>query len=367
MTVLIPSYEPDARLLGLIHQLIAVDSREIVIVDDGSGDNYRPIFAAAKLLGCTILTHDHNMGKGRALKTGFQYIKKLGKRDGVICADSDGQHLPTDIKRIADAVDRFPQHIVLGSRQFTGEVPLRSRFGNTATRKIYKFTTGSAIHDTQTGLRGFSNDMLDWLCSIPGERFEYEMNMLLKARSAGYRLTEIPIETVYLEENKSSHFRPLADSFAVYLPILKFSGASLLSAVLDYGILLLIHMLTANLLLAVVGARVCSSLFNYTMNRRFVFAEDGPSKVRRSMPKYFALVLLILTLNYGLMYSLNELAHIPLLISKLLTEGVLFLFSYWSQRRFVYHHSTAGSTLDSAQPLAQRSTHDASSKKPADC
>ncbi|PWW06269.1 putative flippase GtrA [Paenibacillus cellulosilyticus] len=347
MTVLIPSYEPDARLIGLIHQLIEVDTPHIVIVDDGSGDDYRSIFATAKQLGCTVLTHEHNMGKGRALKTGFQYIKKLGRRDGVICADSDGQHLPADIMRIADAVDKLPHHIVLGSRQFTGEVPLRSRFGNTATRKIYKFTTGSAIHDTQTGLRGFSNDMLDWLCSIPGDRFEYEMNMLLKARSAGYRLKEIPIETVYLEENKSSHFRPLADSIAVYLPILKFSGASLLSAAIDYGMLLLIHLLTTNLLLAVVGARVCSSLVNYTMNRRFVFTDEGQSQVRRSMPKYFALVLLILTLNYGLMYGLNEVAHIPLLISKLITEGVLFLFSYWTQRKFVYHETT--------------------NKKPADC
>ncbi|GMK42109.1 glycosyl transferase [Paenibacillus sp. CCS19] len=347
MTVLIPSYEPDVRLLGLVRQLIDVNTRDIVIVDDGSGDNYKSIFTAAEQLGCTILTHERNMGKGRSLKTGFQYIKMLRRKDGVICADSDGQHLPSDIMRIADAVDRLPQHIVLGSRQFTGEVPLRSRFGNTATRQIYKFTTGSAIQDTQTGLRGFSNDMLDWLCSIPGERFEYEMNMLLKARAAGYHLTEIPIETVYLEENKSSHFRPLADSIAVYLPIIKFSGASLICALLDYGLLLLIHMLMANLLLAVVGARACSSLVNYAMNRQFVFTDNGPSEVRRSMPKYFALVLLILTLNYGLMYGLNELAHIPLLISKLLTEGVLFLLSYWSQRKFVYHH--------------------AASKKPADC
>jgi Predicted membrane protein len=350
MTVLIPSYEPDARLLELIHQLIAADNRDIVIVDDGSGNHYKHIFADAKQLGCTVLTHERNMGKGRALKTGFQYIKQLNSKESIICADSDGQHLPADIMRIANAVDRLPHHIVLGSRQFTGKVPLRSRFGNTATRQIYRFTTGTAIHDTQTGLRGFSNDMLDWLCSIPGERFEYEMNMLLQARSAGYSLTEIPIETVYLEANKSSHFRPLADSFAVYLPIIKFSGASLLSALLDYGLLLLIHLLTANLLLAVVGARVCSSLVNYTMNRQFVFAEGGPSEIRRSMPKYFALVVLILTLNYGFMYVLNELAHIPLLISKLVTEGVLFLLSFWSQRKFVYPKSTSPT-----------------SNKPADC
>ena len=116
--------------------------------------------------------------------------------------------------------------MVLGSRKFTGQVPLRSRFGNSVTRGVFAITTGSKVYDTQTGLRGFPHHMLDWLCEIPGDRFEYEMNMLLAARREGYAIREVFIETVYLEENKSSHFRPLVDSMRIYLPILAFSASS---------------------------------------------------------------------------------------------------------------------------------------------
>lgn len=336
MTVLIPSYEPDERLLALVRRLKEMCSFPIVIVDDGSGEAYSEIFRKAKEYGCTVLTHVTNLGKGRALKTGFLYIAESGDQDGIVCADSDGQHLPEDIMRIAQSIHEHKRHIVMGSRRFTGKVPVRSRIGNTATRKIYSFTTGKELYDTQTGLRGFSSDMLEWLCSVPGERFEYEMNMLLEAPSEGYSFHEVPIDTVYLDENKSSHFRPIADSFRVYLPILKFSASSLASAALDFGLLFLIQIMTSNLLLAVLGSRICSSVCNYWMNRNLVFENGKRTGVKRSMPKYFALVVLILLLNYGLMAAFHEEIGIPLLAAKLLTEAVLFLFSYWAQRKFVY-------------------------------
>lgn len=336
MTVLIPAYEPDHRLLTLIHNLKAACLSKIVVVDDGSGEGYREIFNSVREAGCTVLTHETNLGKGRALKTGFSYLKESGDCEGVVCADSDGQHLPADIMRIADAVADHQNEIVLGCRHFTGKVPLRSRFGNSATRMVYALGTGRRIQDTQTGLRGFSATMLDWLCRIPGERFEYEMNMLLKAEGDGYAMHEVPIDTVYLENNKSSHFRPIADSAKVYGPILKFCSSSLMAGLLDFVMLLLLQSMTGNLLFSVVGARLCSSIFNYLMNRRFVFNQKPQSAFISSAPKYFALVITILMLNYGLLYVFSESLAIPLFISKLLTEGFLFAFSYWTQRKFVF-------------------------------
>ncbi|EFM13002.1 glycosyl transferase family 2 [Paenibacillus curdlanolyticus YK9] len=336
MTVLIPSYEPDNRLLELILQLKATGNHDIIVVDDGSGERYHDIFEQTARYGCKVLTHAINLGKGRALKTGFQYMLEHGQHDSIICADSDGQHLPDDIMRIAKAVEAHPCQIVLGSRRFTGKVPLRSRFGNTATRMVYGFTTGTSLHDTQTGLRGYSPEMLEWLCRVPGDRFEYEMNMLLDAQSEGYHLLEVPIDTVYLDDNKSSHFRPIADSMSVYMPIVKFSCSSLFAALVDYLLLFLVHVLTSSLLLSVVAARVSSSIINYSMNRKFVFASGSESKVQRSLPRYFSLVLLILALNYGLLYTLHDRLSIALLPAKLLTEGVLFVLSYWAQRKFVY-------------------------------
>ncbi|AZN42573.1 bifunctional glycosyltransferase family 2/GtrA family protein [Paenibacillus albus] len=337
MTVLIPAYEPDHRLLELIANLQRVDSKmHIVVVDDGSGEGYRDLFNIAGAAGCTVLIHPTNQGKGLALKTGFRHLIEIGSTEGVVCADSDGQHLPSDIMRIIAAVDENPNELVLGCRYFTGKVPFRSRFGNSATRMVYTLTTGRRIQDTQTGLRGFSASMLNWLCQIPGERFEYEMNMLLAAQEEGIRMYEVPIDTIYLEQNKSSHFRPVADSVKVYAPIVKFCSSSLLSALLDFALLFLLQLATGSLLVSVAGARVGSSVVNYSMNRRFVFNKKQKPSVLSSAPKYFALVVLILMFNYGFMYLYNESFGLPLIVAKLLTEGTLFVFSFWTQRQFVF-------------------------------
>jgi putative flippase GtrA len=340
VTILIPAYEPDERLLALVRRLKEVSEDDILVVDDGSGEAYRDIFVSAEQAGCTVLTHRINRGKGSALKTGFGYVRQLGDGGGIVCANSDGQHLPRDIMKVAGVLRERKGHIVLGSRQFKGKVPLRSRFGNTATRMVYSLATGQPIGDTQTGLRGYSPDMLDWLCELPGDRFEYEMNMLLEAPKAGYALVEVPIDTVYLDANKSSHFRPIADSARVYLPFLKFCASSGLAAVTDFALLLALQWLTANLLLAVVGARAFSSLINYAMNRRYVFAGDKNKgtvrAVRRSMPRYYALAATILALNYAMLHLLHIELGASLVIAKLATESSLFALSYWAQRRFVY-------------------------------
>lgn len=339
MTILIPAYEPDERLLNLIQNLRKQLDTPIVIVDDGSGEAYQSVFNIAEAHGCVVLHHEVNQGKGRALKTGFRYIMQFGSQEGVVCADSDGQHLPEDIMRVSAALDQEKHRIVLGSRTFSGKVPLRSRFGNSLTRAIFSFCTGSKVYDTQTGLRGYSADMLEWLCQVPGERFEYEMNLLLSAHQEGYTVQEIYINTVYLNANKSSHFRPFADSFRVYVPIILFSASSILSFLLDFGLLLTLQQITNHLLISVIVARVCSSILNYVMNRKVVFRKKSRATAfqhSRSMAKYFSLVILVLLLNYSFMLLYHEWLSMPLIPAKLLTEITLFLFSYWAQRKYVY-------------------------------
>jgi len=336
MTVLIPSYEPDSRLLLLIEKIKAICGYKILIVDDGSGSAYKNIFDIAREKGCTILTHKANQGKGCALKTGFKYLKEHNEEEGVICADSDGQHLPKDIMKIADKINEFKSHIILGCRHFVGDVPLRSRFGNSVTRFIYSLSTGTKVLDTQTGLRGYSADMFDWLCQIPGERFEYEMNMLLDAKKDGYDFHQIDIDTVYYNDNKSSHFRAIADSFRVYLPIIKFSASSMLSGVLDFVLLFLFQFVTTNLLISTVGARLFSSIFNYTVNKTYVFQNGKNAGVSTSLVKYYGLVLVVLASNYLVLSTLNERIGVPLFYAKLLTEVIIFLFSYICQHKFVF-------------------------------
>ena len=164
MIILIPAYEPDTRLIDLLDSItLARIAHAVVIVDDGSGRAYAPIFADCTTRGAVVLRHPANRGKGAALKLGFTYIADHYPGHDVVCADCDGQHLPVDIARVAVAVHEHPHTLVLGTRRFVGAVPRRSRFGNGLTRRVYHLATGHELYDTQTGLRGYSADLLEWL------------------------------------------------------------------------------------------------------------------------------------------------------------------------------------------------------------
>jgi putative flippase GtrA len=178
--------------------------------------------------------------------------------------------------------------------------------------------------------------MFDWLCQIPGERFEYEMNMLLDANKDGYDFHQVDIDTVYYDDNKTSHFRALTDSVRVYLPIIKFSASSMLSGIFDFVLLLLFQFVTTNLLISIVGARLLSSIFNYTINKTYVFQNRRNAGVRNSLAKYYSLVVIILASNYLVLSTLNEKIGVPLFYAKILTEVIIFLFSYVAQHKFVF-------------------------------
>ncbi|HEY3437783.1 MAG TPA: GtrA family protein [Actinotalea sp.] len=335
MIVLIPAYEPDRRLVVLVHLLrTAAPQAHVVVVDDGSGAQHAHLFRAAELLGATVLGAAVNRGKGAALKEGFRYVAENLPGEDVVCADCDGQHGVVDILRVAEAV-RTGEGMVLGVRRFTGAVPLRSRFGNAVTRAVFAVATRSPVSDTQTGLRGYPTALLPWLVTVPGERFEYELNLLLKAPAAGHDVREVPIETIYLEGNASSHFRPVVDSARIYAPLLRFALSSAAAFALDTGVLLTMHALTGALLPSVVTARVVSSTVNFTTNRHLVFRTSGGRPWFAAAARYGALVVTLLTLNYLALAALTGLG-LALLAAKVLTEITLFALSYSAQRSLVF-------------------------------
>jgi glycosyltransferase involved in cell wall biosynthesis len=222
--VCIPAYKPDHRLLDLVEALENVGLIRIVLADDGSGSEYTPVFCRAEEMGCTIVHHAHNMGKGAALRTGIEKaVHQFGKDINVITADADGQHLAQDIVRIADAMDTYPDHLVLGVRDFDKEnVPPKSRMGNRITSAFFKAATGVSCNDTQTGLRAVPAQFLEQFTEIEGERFEYETNMLLQMKRLGIRFVEQPIETVYDKEEYSSHYNALKDSWRIFKVMARF-------------------------------------------------------------------------------------------------------------------------------------------------
>ncbi len=335
LKIIIPAYQPDNRVLKLIDEIRANSNYEIILIDDGGGEKYKPIFEKAVETGCTVLIHEINQGKGAALKTAFTYLLECNESDGFICADCDGQHTWKDIKTLAETIPSYPTSIVLGCRKFIGKVPFKSMFGNKITRAIFSLLTGNKISDTQTGLRGFSARMLPWLVQLNGNRYEYEMNQLLEAKAAGYSFHCIPIETIYENNNEGSHFHPVRDSIRIYMPILKFSMSSMTCGVLDFILLFLLKSLSDDLLFAVVYARVISSLCNYFLNKHLVFDSKSDKKLT-SLLQYYLLAVSILILNYFIISFLHETAGLSLFVSKLLTEAVLFTFSFLIQHRVIF-------------------------------
>ncbi len=229
MIVLLPVYQPSHHLPALMTDLrAAAPGCRFVIVDDGSSPAAASVLREAEDLGGTVLHHPGNQGKGIALKTGFRYADEHHPGLDVICADADGQHSVEDIVRVADHV-HATGHTVLGVRRFAENVPLRSKVGNTVTQVLFRAATGRGVQDTQTGLRAYPGSLLGWLQSVPGERFEYEMNVLLEAARAGHRIEQVVITTTYLDDNASSHFSALSDSARIYWPLLRYAAAALLA------------------------------------------------------------------------------------------------------------------------------------------
>lgn len=220
--VLIPAYQPDEKLIATVKAL-SEHQMTVLVVDDGSSNEYDRIFIEAGKYA-RVVRYLVNRGKGFAIKQGIRCIRKcFPNAKYLITADADGQHATADILRLVHRLHTSTDRFVIGSRQFVGNVPFRSRFGNSVTRKVYSLVSGVNVRDTQTGLRGFDSSLFDWLIKIPGERYEYEMNMLMTAARDGIMINEMTIETIYEHDNNSSHFDPIKDSVKIYKEIIKFA------------------------------------------------------------------------------------------------------------------------------------------------
>lgn len=216
LLVLIPAWQPDGRLLSLVKELRGCGFATILVVDDGSSGAAARVFEELRRLpSVVVVRHERNLGKGRALKTGIGLVlREMPGIQGVITADADGQHRAEDIVRVARGLCQ-EERLVLGARAFGGVVPLRCRFGNGVTRSVFGWLTGVRLSDTQTGLRGIPRRMFAELIEMDGERYEYEIVVLTRLCRTERRPVEVPIETVYLEGNRSSHFKPMLDSVRI--------------------------------------------------------------------------------------------------------------------------------------------------------
>lgn len=350
ITILIPAYNPTIDLVDIVDNLIK-NNFKVIVVDDGSKPETQHIFNKLNK-NIIFLKHPQNMGKGQTLKTGFNYINKNVSCVGVITADADGQHAFEDILKIANTLKEDSSSLILGSRLETNKMLLRSRFGNTLTRFVFKIATKTSVFDTQTGLRGIPFQFLEKFGSIEGQRYEYEMNMLLYCTQNKINIKEISIETIYFDDNKSSSFNVIKDSFKIYKCIIKNSGyltsilyciSAILSFLIDFLLLFILYNIIENLfikdislLISVVIARIASSLFNFFFNRNIVFKDH--SSIFKAIVKYYTLALSVLIINYLLLNVLAIRLSFNLAISKILVETIIFINNYFIQKIFIFTH-----------------------------
>ena len=338
IAILIPTLNPKANLVDLVSSLSKFEWREIVIINDGSLSESKPYFE--KLAGIKhlkIIHHSKNQGKGSALKTGIKYLSEKNKKiDGLITADSDGQHLVEDILKVANSSLQRENDVIFGVRSFKKDTPLRSKFGNNLTKKLIYLFNGISIDDSQTGLRYLPFSIFENLLELPGNKYEFELECLFLIKSLGYNITQIQIETVYIDNNSSSHFRPLIDSARIFLVFIKFSFSSLLSFGLDIAFFAFFLSFLDSVFNATIMARVISGIFNFTINKNFVFQAAKTNKIWKESIGYFILWA-FLAITSGITVSLSQIITTHMIIPfKILIDMILFLVAFYVQKNYIF-------------------------------
>lgn len=349
--VVIPALDPDPALPEYVNALLERGAEGIVVVDDGSGRGSAPVFEALEAAeGCTVLRHERNMGKGRALKDAFTYIidQKAYRGMAVVTADADGQHSVADVCAVGSAARTEKNGLVLGVRNLRLEcVPPRSKLGNKLTSWAFRLLYGPRLEDTQTGLRGIPWEMLPWCTAIKGEKFEYEMNMLIHAARERAALREVPITVIYQDNNKGSHLRTFRDAFRVMGALVSglgvYSLCSVASAVTDVLTFWLCSSIIFTFLPPAVCywwstaiARVLSSMVDFTLNRIYF----GGKQAARTVVRYYTLWACQLLCSYSLLLAMRALfPAVPAVVSKALMDVLLALLSYQVQLHWVFQET----------------------------
>lgn len=353
--ILIPALDPErGPLVDLVSKLLSFDFLSVLLVDDGSRKEKKAVFEECRALGCEVISYDTNKGKGYALRRGFSEI--LSRKDfygeaPVITADSDGQHTVEDILKVRRELISHKDAFVLGVRDFFSEdsnknVPPKSLKGNRFTSKLFKFMYGRMMVDTQTGLRGIPYSLLEKAVKITGDRYQYEMKALIRAVRSDIEIVETPIEVIYEENNKGTHFRPIRDSLKIIGVIisqfLKYSLISLSSSIIDIAAFTMLSAMLSSvipeehIIVATFIARGISGAFNFLMNKRVVFSA-GNTALLPGIIKYIITAAFIASLSALLVNGLFSLLHWNKTIIKIIVDTLLFFLSYKLQQGWVFN------------------------------
>lgn len=335
---IIPSLEPDEKIVALVRSMHELGMTNILVVNDGSPAAFTTIFEALAAMGCRVLHHTQNIGKGAAIKTAIRSIE-TDSISGFVTVDSDGQHKPEDVLRVARKMESDPSCLVLGVRSLKqAHVPFKSRYGNAFSSLFFRLRTGRRCRDTQTGLRGIPIALREMALAVPGNRFDYEMNFLIEAAEKNVDFAMLPIDTVYENKNCSTHFRAVRDAALIYRQPIRYALASLAGAAVDLGLFALLSALGLSgsywrILAATATARLSSGAVNFLLNKLWSFHSRGKASLQAV--KYGVLFAALMVASAGFVALLTELG-LPSLGAKILVDGTLFFVSYAVQKYFIF-------------------------------
>ena len=255
---------------------------------------------------------------------------------GVITLDADGQHSVTDANLVAKNLIDNPNCLVLGVRNFTNKIPLKSKIGNILTRIIFKITTGESLSDTQTGLRGIPHKNLEQLTKIKQNRYEYELEMLIQIKKNGQQYLEVPIETIYHNDNKGSHFNPILDSMRIYYILLRYISLSFIAVIIDFIVFAIAQYFLNNILKSLIISRSISAFIQFIIAKNFVFKSEVNKYI--SLIKFITLVIINIYLTKEIMNILiTNLSYINTIQAKLISETCLFFTSFVIQNYLIFN------------------------------
>ncbi len=334
--LLIPAYNPEEKIIAVVKGLPKGVFDKVLIVNDGSNPKYSEIFNILSTVeNVKILEHEINQGKGAALKTGFSYILKHKKNCmGVVTADADGQHLKKDILTIADGLKPDQDNLIIGSRTFDSDVPLRSHFGNKLTRLVMKLFFKINLNDTQSGLRAIPYSLLPKLLKISFNRYEFEIEMLLAAKKNGYRFKEIEVDTIYENDNVASSFNPVIDSARIYFVLFRYILASLVTAAVDYLVFFVSYSIFPKIFFCTYAARFVALFVNFFILKKFVF--HSKERIAIIGMKYLLIVGISGFISSVTTEYFHNTLHLNIVLSKIIAELLFYVGIFIAQKEFVF-------------------------------
>lgn len=342
VAIIIPAYKPDSGIMNKFIKSLKREFSKIVVINDGSGEAYEAFFDSLRKQDIVVLDHSINLGKGRGIKTGFNYVLKAYKDVvGSVTADCDGQHDIKDILACARKLKEDPSKLVIGCRNFDeSQVPFKSRYGNKITRFVLSAFVSLKVTDTQSGLRAFGRENMKIFLEVSGERYDYETNMIIECREKDIDIVEIPISTIYIRNNSLSHFDAIKDSLKIYKLFIKYIFASLSSFLIDLGLFIVFVKVfpeidigpITEIVIATILARIISSIYNFIINAKVVFRK----KHKSSVIKYFILAVTQMLVSAFVVSRLFRMLHISSTILKLIVDTIIFVVNFIIQRDWVF-------------------------------